>query len=43
MVESFAGSFDIKGYHDDYREALMELIKAKIEGKKVKVAPAREA
>lgn len=43
LVESFTGSFDIKGYRDEYRDALMDLIKAKIEGKKVKVAPAKEA
>jgi len=43
LVEGYSGRPDIAEFRDEYREALMGLIKAKIEGRKVKVAPAREA
>lgn len=43
LVRHFTGRFNIEVYHDEYRESLMELIKAKIAGKEVKVAPRKEA
>ncbi len=42
LVKKYAGKLDIEQFHDRYREALMELVKAKVEGREVKVAPARE-
>lgn len=42
LVRHFTGRFNIEAYHDEYRESLMELIKAKIAGKEIKVAPKRE-
>ncbi len=42
LVKHFTGPFDIERYHDEFRESLMELIRAKIEGKEIKVPPKRE-
>ena len=42
LVEALAERFDPSKYHDHYREALVELIKAKTEGKAV-VVPEAEA
>jgi DNA end-binding protein Ku len=39
LVETLAGDFDASEYEDDYREAVAELVKAKIEGGEVKAAP----
>jgi DNA end-binding protein Ku len=39
LVESMTGEFNADSYHDEYREALMQVIEAKIEGK----APAAPA
>jgi DNA end-binding protein Ku len=33
LVESMTGAFDPEQYHDEYREALMQVIEAKVEGK----------
>ena len=35
LVDLMAGEFDPKEYKDAYREALMEVISAKLEGKEV--------
>lgn len=35
LVESMAGDFDPSAYHDDYREALQQVIDAKLEGREV--------
>jgi len=43
LVRHFLGKFNIDSYHDEFRDSLMELIKAKIAGKEIKVAPKREA
>lgn len=43
LVRHFFGKFNIDSYHDEFRDALMELIKAKIAGKEIKVAPRKEA
>jgi DNA end-binding protein Ku len=40
LVETLAGDFDASEYEDDYREAVEQLVKAKIEGGEVKAAPA---
>ncbi|MEM2925747.1 MAG: Ku protein [Methanocellales archaeon] len=37
LIERLSGSFEPEKYRERYREALLELIKAKIEGKEVKV------
>jgi DNA end-binding protein Ku len=42
LVRHFLGKLEIEAYHDDFREAVMELIKAKIAGKEIKVAPEKE-
>jgi DNA end-binding protein Ku len=39
LVDTLAGDFDASEYEDDYREAVAELVKAKIEGGEVKAAP----
>lgn len=43
LIESLAEDFDPGRYSDDYREALMEIVKAKIEGEEVVEAPEPEA
>jgi DNA end-binding protein Ku len=43
LVRHFLGKFNIDSYHDEFRDSLMELIKAKIAGKEIKVAPRKEA
>jgi DNA end-binding protein Ku len=40
LVETLAGDFDASEFEDDYREAVEELVKAKIEGGDVKRTPA---
>jgi len=35
LVESMSGDFEPEQYHDDYREALQQVIEAKIEGREV--------
>lgn len=42
LVKKYAGRLDIGQYHDRYHEALMELVKAKVEGRAFKAAPAKE-
>ncbi len=43
LIESMAGDFDPAQYHDEYREALEQVIEAKIEGHEVVEAPDQEA
>jgi DNA end-binding protein Ku len=43
LVASMAGDFDPEVYTDDYREALQQVIDAKIEGREVIEAPEAEA
>jgi DNA end-binding protein Ku len=40
LIESMADDFDPTQYHDDYREALQQVVQAKIEGREVVEAPA---
>jgi DNA end-binding protein Ku len=40
LVETLAGDFDPSEFEDDYREAVEEMVKAKIEGGEVKSTPA---
>ena len=42
LIESLSGEFDPTEFHDSYREALEELIEAKVEGQEI-VAPATTA
>jgi DNA end-binding protein Ku len=42
VIGTFEGTLDLSKYHDDYRDGLMKIIEAKIEGKEV-VAPEVEA
>ncbi len=43
LVESMTGAFDAEQYHDQYRDALMKVIEAKVEGKEtVEVGPVEE-
>ena len=44
LIESMTADFDPDEYHDSYREALQELVAAKVEGREVvePAAPARE-
>ena len=43
LVDRFLGRFNIEAYHDEFRDSLMEVIKAKIAGREVVVAPGKEA
>lgn len=43
LVESLSDTFDPERYHDDYKEALMEIVNAKIEGQELVEAPEAEA
>lgn len=43
LVESLADSFDPERYHDDYKEALMKIVDAKIQGEETVTAPETEA
>lgn len=42
LARHFLGKFNIDAYHDEFRDSLMELIKAKIAGKEIKIAPKKE-
>jgi DNA end-binding protein Ku len=39
LVQAMAGDFDPAQYHDEYREALMKVIEAKIDGQPVEALP----
>ena len=39
LARHFLGDFDITQYHDEFREALVELIRSRAEGRKMKAAP----
>ena len=43
LLMHFKGGFDIAAYHDEFRGALLELIKSKVAGREIKVAPVKEA
>jgi DNA end-binding protein Ku len=42
LIESMAGEFDPSAYTDAYREALQQVIEAKVEGKEIVAAPEPE-
>jgi DNA end-binding protein Ku len=42
LIESMSGDFDPEQYHDDYREALQQVIEAKVEGREVVEQPVEE-
>lgn len=42
LIQHFSGEFEIESYRDELREAIMDLIKQKIEGKEIKIAPKKE-
>ncbi len=42
LVRHFLGKFNPDIYHDEFRDSLMDLIKAKIAGKEIRIAPKRE-
>jgi DNA end-binding protein Ku len=42
LIESMSGDFDPGQYHDDYREALQQVIEAKVEGREVVEQPVEE-
>jgi DNA end-binding protein Ku len=42
LIENLATPFALEKYHDTYREKLLEIIEAKIKGKKIAVAPLPE-
>ncbi len=42
LIESMSADFDPTAYHDDYREALQEVIEAKVEGREVVEQPVQE-
>jgi DNA end-binding protein Ku len=42
LVEALAGDFDPEAYRDEYRERVMELIRAKVRGKEVALKKPRE-
>ena len=39
LIEALSGEFDPSKYKDEYREALLEVINQKIEGKPIEAAP----
>ncbi len=43
LIESMAGDFDPTQYHDEYREALAQVVEAKIEGREIVEPPAEAA
>ncbi len=43
LIELLQAKFDPEAYRDEYRDALMEVIEAKLDGQEVAVAPAPEA
>ena len=42
LIESMSADFDPTAYHDEYREALQEVIEAKVEGREVVEQPVQE-
>ncbi|MFL6128587.1 MAG: Ku protein [Mycobacteriales bacterium] len=42
LIESMSADFDPGQYHDDYREALQQVIEAKVEGREVVEQPVQE-
>jgi DNA end-binding protein Ku len=42
LIDRFSGSFDIDKYRDEYRDALLKVIRAKHKGKEVRVEPEPE-
>ena len=43
LIEMLSGPFDASQYHDDYREAVLNLIERKVAGEEIAVAPAAAA
>jgi DNA end-binding protein Ku len=43
LIESMAGDFDPTQYHDEYREALQQVVEAKVEGREIVEPPAEAA
>jgi len=39
LIEAMTGEFDPEQYHDEYREALMQVIESKVEGRETVAAP----
>jgi DNA end-binding protein Ku len=42
LIEAMTGGFDPSQYHDDYREALLQIIEAKVAGEETVAAPEAE-
>ena len=42
LIEAMTGEFDPSQYHDDYREALLQIIEAKVAGEETVAAPEAE-
>jgi DNA end-binding protein Ku len=42
LIEAMTGAFDPSQYHDDYREALLQIIEAKVAGEETVAAPEAE-
>jgi DNA end-binding protein Ku len=42
LIEAMTGQFDPANYHDDYREALLQIIEAKVAGEETVAAPEAE-
>ena len=42
LIEAMTGAFDPTQYHDDYREALLQIIEAKVAGEETVAAPEAE-
>jgi DNA end-binding protein Ku len=42
LIESMSADFDPTQYHDEYREALQEVIEAKVEGREIVEQPVQE-
>lgn len=42
LLRHYIGNFNINDYRDEYREELMKIIKSKIAGKEIKIAPKKE-
>jgi DNA end-binding protein Ku len=42
LIDSMSGDFDPTQYHDDYRDALQQVIDAKVEGREIVEQPAEQ-
>ena len=42
LIENLTSGFDPSEYHDDYRQALLQIVEKKVAGEDIEIVPARE-